>query len=131
MGRTKSESGRTRRHWSEEEKRAIVTEALEPGASIAAVARRHALNTNLLHGWRRLYGSPIQRPVEPVLLPMDITRAAQAEQSIEGAPRRASKPCGRQGIIEIELPCGARLRCDQHVEREALALVVDVLMARS
>ena len=131
MGRTKSEPGRTRRRWSEEEKRAIVTEALVPGASIAAVARRHALNTNLLHGWRRLYGSPIKPAAEPVLLPVDITKAAPAEQSIECAPRRASKPGGRQGIIEIELPCGARLRCDQHVDRQALSLVVDVLMVRS
>jgi len=94
MGRTTSEPGRTRRRWSEEEKRAIVTEALVPGASIAAVARRYAFNTNLLHGWRRLYGSPIHPPAEPVLLPVDITKAAQAEQSIEGASRRASKPGG-------------------------------------
>jgi len=131
MGRTTSESVRTRRRWSEDEKRAIVTEASVPGASISAVARRYALNTNLLHGWRRLYGSPIKAAAEPALLPVDITRAVPAEQSIDSAPRRAPKPGGRQGIIEIELPCGARLRCDQHVGRQALALVIDVLMARS
>ena len=36
-----------------EEKRRIVEEALVPGTSVAAVARRHDVNTNLLFGWCR------------------------------------------------------------------------------
>ncbi len=39
---------RKRRSWSVEEKRGIVDESLEIGASIAAVARRHDLNANQL-----------------------------------------------------------------------------------
>lgn len=38
-----------------EEKRRIVEEALEPGASVARVARTHGVNANQLFGWRRLY----------------------------------------------------------------------------
>jgi transposase len=37
-----------RRSWSLEEKRRIVDESVEVGASIAEVARRHDLNTNQL-----------------------------------------------------------------------------------
>ncbi|MEO0625326.1 MAG: transposase, partial [Pseudomonadota bacterium] len=40
-----------RRFWTTEQKRRIVTEARAYGASVAAVARRHHLNANLLHAW--------------------------------------------------------------------------------
>jgi transposase len=38
-----------------EEKRKIVLESLLPDTSIAAVARIHGINANLLHSWRWLY----------------------------------------------------------------------------
>src|SRR5947207_15858944 len=48
--------GRERRRFrTMEEKRRIVEEALEPGASLARVARVHGVNANQLFGWRRLY----------------------------------------------------------------------------
>ena len=48
--------GRKRRSWTRDEKRRIVEESLEEGASIAEVARRHELNANLLFTWRRKMG---------------------------------------------------------------------------
>ena len=48
--------GRRRRSWTGNEKRQIVEESLEPGASIAEVARRHDLNANQLFTWRRQLG---------------------------------------------------------------------------
>ena len=47
--------GRRRRSWSVEEKRRMVEESLEPGASVSVVARRSDINANLLFSWRRLY----------------------------------------------------------------------------
>jgi len=38
-----------------EEKRKIVLESLSTDTSIAAVARSHGINANLLHSWRWLY----------------------------------------------------------------------------
>ncbi len=38
-----------------EEKLAILREAAKPGASLAAVARKHGVNANLVFGWRRLH----------------------------------------------------------------------------
>ena len=38
-----------------EEKLAILREVAKPGASVAAVARKHGMNANLLFGWRRLH----------------------------------------------------------------------------
>jgi len=76
------------------------------------------LNTNLLHGRRRLYGFPIQPPAEPGLLPVDMARDVPAEQSIEDAPRRAQKPAGREGFIEIE-PRDGNLRLHEPLCEQA------------
>ena len=45
-----------RRSWTGDEKRRIVEESLEPGVSIAKVARRYNLNANQLCTWRRQQG---------------------------------------------------------------------------
>ena len=44
-----------RKRRSTAEKRLIVEQALEPGASVARVARAHGLNANVVFNWRRLY----------------------------------------------------------------------------
>src|SRR3954464_12103767 len=44
---------RSRRSWSDDEKRKIVAEALLPGASVAEIARRYGVNANLVFNWRR------------------------------------------------------------------------------
>jgi transposase len=48
-----AKNGGTRRTWSLEERQRIVAEALAPGESVAAVARRHGLNANLVFKWVR------------------------------------------------------------------------------
>src|SRR5512134_425634 len=65
-----------RRTRTNEEKRRIVEEALVPGVSVAAVARRHGVNANLLFGWRRLHKQGLlERAREPAvpLLPVQVT----------------------------------------------------------
>ena len=135
MSKAVAGSRRTRRRWSEDEKRAIVAETWLPGASLAAVARQHDLNANQLFGWRRQFSSDGQpeAPVEPQFVPVEVSGGSSNARRTVDAPEssRPRKPNSRLGIIEIELPCGARLRCDQHVDQQALALVVDVLMARA
>lgn len=43
----------SRRRHSRELKAQVLEECQQPGASIAAVALAHGLNTNLVHKWRR------------------------------------------------------------------------------
>lgn len=43
-----------RRRWAAEEKRALVEEAEQLGASISSVARKYGINPNQLFHWRRL-----------------------------------------------------------------------------
>ncbi|MGY3587075.1 transposase [Bradyrhizobium sp. USDA 4341] len=42
-----------RRSWSDEFKAQVVTEALEPGASVSAIARRIGIHPSQLFAWRR------------------------------------------------------------------------------
>ncbi|MBM1815958.1 transposase, partial [Sulfitobacter pseudonitzschiae] len=41
--------GQKKRFWSDDEKRSICAQARVPGVSVAQVARRYAMNTNLIH----------------------------------------------------------------------------------
>lgn len=44
-----------RRRRSAEERRRVVEETFEPGASVARVALKHGVNANQVFQWRRLY----------------------------------------------------------------------------
>jgi len=48
-------SSRPRRHWTVNEKRRIVEEALSSTRSLASLARQHGLNANQLFYWRKQY----------------------------------------------------------------------------
>jgi transposase len=130
-----------RRMRTNDEKRRIVEEALAPGASVAAVARRHGLNANLLFGWRRLHKQGLlERSREPAvpLLPVQVTTpTVMTERRSGGATRSSSRPRRRpvtaprsSGHIEIELPSGALVRIHGRIEPRALAEVLTALVAR-
>jgi transposase len=99
-----------RRQWSSSEKARIVEESLSPGALVVAVARRHEVNTNQLHRWRREARAG-SSGAQPRLLPVTVTPGCSA-----AAP----------GTIEIELG-GVRVRVDGSVDEAALGRVLRVL----
>jgi transposase len=43
--------GHKKRFWSDDEKRSICAQTMATGVSVAQVARRHAMNVNLIHNW--------------------------------------------------------------------------------
>src|SRR5690349_932758 len=45
--------GERRRIWSDEQKRLIVLDAMQPGALVTEVARRWGVGTGLIYTWRR------------------------------------------------------------------------------
>ena len=108
---------RRRRVWSREEKRRIVAECLEPGASVSLIARRHDLNTNMLFTWRRQLGAGEAAPAQAVSF---VPAAITAEGSAVPCPR------GR-GRIEIVLASGAQVIVGMDVDESALARVIKVL----
>jgi transposase len=115
------ESKRRRRVRPEDEKRRIVAETFEPGASVSAVARRHGLNANLLFTWRRAMGSGISALADD---PMTFVPAV-----IGAAPTTASAP-SVGGQMEIVLVDGDRVIVDRTVDGAALARVIEALSRR-
>lgn len=114
---------RTRRSWSPEEKRRLVSLTYEPNASIAGVARRHDLNANLLFNWRRKFGRNglmVAPAASPALTFAQINVVA-APLGVGGAVAA--------GLMEIELPGGAHVRVDAQVDELALRRVLAALKA--
>ena len=116
-----------RRFRTVEEKRRIVEEALQPGASVALVARAHGVNANQLFGWRRLYQQGrLEAKVgeTPALLPVRVIGASvtEAERSTAVPTRRTPS-----GMIHVELPKG-QLRIAGRVDAEALRVVLEKLL---
>ena len=112
-----------RRMRTAEEKLRIVQETLVPGISVAAVARRHGVNANLLFSWRRQHEQGVlakrtRAPKTAKLLPVKI-----------GSPVVPAAPSSG-GTIEIELPCGARVRVMGDVATQRLVTVLSALAQR-
>ena len=112
---------RRRRSWTRDEKRRIVEESLEDGASIAEVARRHELNANLLFTWRRKLGVERSEQNAPMGI---VTVTIASELAAEGhCPDEAGK-------MEIVLSEGDRIIVWADVETAALTRVLKALSRR-
>jgi transposase len=140
-----------RRRWSVDQKLAIVAEMERAGSSGSAVARRYGISTGLLYTWRRQsqglatrsrgrtskaapasFLPVVVRPEEELAV---VALSPPTEASI--APPSIPVPAAAleggavpaDGVIEIELSGGHRLRVDRHVDAEALRRVLSVLGA--
>jgi len=127
-------TSRSRKMRTLEEKRRILEEATAPGASVAAVARQHGVNANLVFAWRRLNQRGLLEGCrEPAaLLPVKVMtptvlpdRESRPAKDVEPPPRRKGS-----GRIEIELPGGVKVWVHGRIEREALGAVLAVLRGR-
>ena len=111
---------RARRRWPVAEKRRIVLESFEAGASVSVVARRHDVNANQVFAWRKLYRDGLLGGGG--LVPVRIVADGPA-------PLAPSPPIGA-GRMTIELGCGARVVVDAGVDASALSRVLIALAAR-
>jgi transposase len=116
-----------RRRWPLTEKRRIVEETLERGASVAVVARRHAVNANQLFKWRREYARGALGTKVPALAAVRVV-----ETSAAASPRRRAL-AGAQvasGAIEIEIGIDVRLRVLGTPDAATLATCLRALRSR-
>jgi transposase len=112
------------RHWSAEEKRSVCQQTRAPGVSVAQVARRHALNANLIFKWLK---DPRFAPVaaveeKPVFLPVEV-RGDDAPT----APT-AWLAGGPHGRVEIVLATGHRMTVEGPFDGDAAAQLLRVLV---
>jgi len=113
-----------RRRRSVEEKRRIVEETLETGASVARVARRHAVNANQVFYWRQKYREGrLGKVSSSNLLPVTIS---EIPTNKSGQVRGVASRCS-SGTMEIQVAKG-QLRVTGNVEVEALRTVLEYLL---
>lgn len=114
-----------RRYRTVEEKRCIVEEALQAGASVARVARAHGVNANQVFAWRRLYrqGRLECRNETRALLPVRLVDSQPEGSQSAATPVRRTP----SGVIHMEVPKG-QLRITGCVEADALRLVLEKLL---
>jgi transposase len=127
-----------RRHWPDEEKRRILSEALVPGATIAAAADRNGVCRSLLYTWLRLArdgrlpGVSISPPPAPTFVPVRIEPRISSlppEPSLPTTPeaRLAATSRRRASVVEITLGNGRSLKVEDGIDPAALARLVAAL----
>jgi transposase len=108
-----------RRYRSKQERRQIVEETLEPGASVAVIARQHGVNANQVFYWRKLYreGRLDVAPAAAQLVPVRISEVVSGE----AAPAKFYT-----GAIVVELG-KARIRVEGAVDADSLKIILERL----
>ena len=122
---------RLRRLWTDEEKRSICFQTTVAGVSVAQVARRYAMNANMIFKWLRdpRY-APDPEAVEDLgddascFLPVEIVDRPRNEDT---APAPNAKSA--HSAIEIDTAGGHRLRIIGGYDPEALARLIRGLSA--
>jgi transposase len=114
-----------RRRRSAAERKRVVEETLEPGASVAKVALRHGVNANQVFQWRRLYrdGKLGTAPANAIkLLPVSVSEDEPLPMS---EPVPVAPPSA--GAIHIELPGEIRISLEGSVDPAIVRAVLKSL----
>ncbi|QEL21936.1 transposase (plasmid) [Bosea sp. F3-2] len=116
-----------RRDWSAEDKARIVAESFEPGATVSAVARRHALSPQQLFTWRR----EIRKAADAV--PAFVSAVVAPEPAVtpqRPAPTSRRARQRRAAAIEIDV-AGVRVTIENGASPATIAAVLGALKAGS
>lgn len=116
---------RVRRFRSLAEKRRIVEQTLEPGASVALVARANGVNANQVFKWRRaLERGELVEPsaASTALLPVTLSASA-----IEMRETGAKEQPPQTGSIHIEVPGRAVISVEYGADAVLLRSILESL----
>jgi transposase len=124
--------GQKKRIWSDEEKRSICAQARVSGVSVAQVARRYAMNTNLIHKWLRdprfvseKHAADLSVHENATFLPIEITGIAPAPTApIASTPSTDSITAQR---VDITLSDGRRILVEGPTALSAIVAMVSGL----
>jgi len=100
---------RPRQTYSAAFKAQLIAEAAELGATVAAVARRHSLNHNLIFKWRREAATAAAAPAS-MFLPVQLT--APSSPAVPSVSQSSVSPPPHPAALRITLAGGHILECD-------------------
>jgi transposase len=95
---------------------------LEPGASVAEVARAHGVNANQVFRWRREFERGELTHACAALIPVTMTDASEPGSSTEQAPQGLC-----QGAIHIELEGRAVISVESGADPSLVRLILESL----
>jgi transposase len=119
---------RGRRRRSVSQKLEIVRLTMEPGASVAQVARAHGVNANQVFSWRRLVEKGQLGDAGPratALLPVTLSADTETKPETTDASNDV-QTCGG-GAIHIELPGRAMISVERGADSALLRCVLESL----
>jgi transposase len=121
-----SSPGRRVRRWrSVSEKRQIVQSTMEPGASVAEVARAHGLNANQVFKWRRAFERGELIESCSALLPVMVSSPREPES--EAVEEPALTQSASAGAIHIELPGRAMISVESGADHVLIRTIIESL----
>lgn len=105
-------SGRRRRRYSREFKAQIVETCKRPGTSVAAIARLHNLNNNIVHRWIREAEQDATTPTPGVAIP------ASAESN-------AISACAAPAFVPVQVSAASPERIHLELVKNGLNVRID------
>jgi transposase len=118
-----SEVRRVRRWRSVTEKRQIVQLTMEPGASVAEVAREHGVNANQVFKWRRAWERGELTDGYAALLPVTVSSSVEPENKMPALPSHEQLLGG--GSIHVELPGRALISVERGADPDLVRCIVE------
>lgn len=122
-------SVRSVRRWrTVSEKRRIAELTLEPGASVALVARAHGVNANQVFKWRRaLTRGELSETATPSTSLLPVVVASPSEAACGAGEGDAQERSSPSGSIHIELPGRAMISVERGADPSLLRSILESL----
>lgn len=116
-----------RRRWSVEEKLRMLAQSVAPGSSASLACRLHGISSGQLYTWRRQFRTGELTGFAPVLVAPAVDELPAATAPID--PVRLGGGADRpvDGLIEVELRSGIKLRITGAVDAALLRQVLSAL----
>jgi len=120
---------KSRKTYTPEQRLAMVRECQAPGVSVAEIAQRNRVNTNLLFKWKRQHerGLLPAPKTSGALIPVTVVK--EKSRRVKRAVRARARAVPAAGAIEVEL-LGARIFLHGTVSEANLAIVLRALARR-
>ena len=106
------------------EKRQILQLTMEPGASVAEVARAYGVNANQVFKWRRAFERGELNEPCSALLPVAMAGVSEPQSEGLADERQATAAAGS---IHIELPGGAMISIESGADCALVRQILDSL----